>query len=305
MRVFGRKIFKSVIFIALPLLILLAAIFFFSRSSTPEFEPVPNPNGYSDFVAAGQMIDDSPDFESANLLQHLQKYVPEHHEALQRARAGLAKSCSVPTEYSMNYAQRWLPTLAGEKRIAQVFCAEATLAQLENRPADAAKISLECFKFGYAMEHGGLLIDCLVAVACQHIASTSLEKVANHLSPQQCRIAIAELQTMEKTREPFAKIKERERKYSRCIGGLYGYFNSLVKMVRTKSLDPFKREFQQAEAKVQIQQARVLHLQTSLAARAFEMEKGRKPKSFQELVPEYLPSIPIDPQTKTNLVYQF
>ena len=39
-----------------------------------------------------------------------------------------------------------------------------------------------------------------------------------------------------------------------------------------------------------------------IAARAYELEKGQRPKSVAELVPDYLKAVPKDPLTGTNMV---
>ena len=40
-----------------------------------------------------------------------------------------------------------------------------------------------------------------------------------------------------------------------------------------------------------------------LAARAYELEKGHRPASLADLVPDYLKAIPQDPVTGTNMVF--
>jgi len=42
----------------------------------------------------------------------------------------------------------------------------------------------------------------------------------------------------------------------------------------------------------------------TLAARAYELEKGQPPKNLAALIPSYLKSLPLDPDTGTNLVYR-
>jgi len=38
-----------------------------------------------------------------------------------------------------------------------------------------------------------------------------------------------------------------------------------------------------------------------LAVRAHELERGRPPKSWNELVPDFLESVPVDPETGVKL----
>jgi hypothetical protein len=41
-----------------------------------------------------------------------------------------------------------------------------------------------------------------------------------------------------------------------------------------------------------------------LAARAYELEKGHRPKSFADLVPSYLKAIPKEPSSATNPIFK-
>jgi len=56
-------------------------------------------------------------------------------------------------------------------------------------------------------------------------------------------------------------------------------------------------------AKVTTQQTRSRALLIQLAARAYELEKGGRPKSLADLVPAHLKTIPQDPQSGTNMAY--
>ena len=40
-----------------------------------------------------------------------------------------------------------------------------------------------------------------------------------------------------------------------------------------------------------------------LAARAYELDRGKRPKDLDALVPDYLDAVPIDPATGTKLSY--
>jgi hypothetical protein len=56
-------------------------------------------------------------------------------------------------------------------------------------------------------------------------------------------------------------------------------------------------------AKAKAQQTRTRLLLIQLAARAYELEKGQRPKSLADLVPVYLKTIPQNPLTGTNMAY--
>jgi hypothetical protein len=66
----------------------------------PKPEPLPNPNGYDDFVGAGAMLKgDVPD-EMTGTLEECRKFVTANREALDRGHLGLTRECRVPTQYS-------------------------------------------------------------------------------------------------------------------------------------------------------------------------------------------------------------
>jgi competence protein ComGC len=55
-------------------------------------------------------------------------------------------------------------------------------------------------------------------------------------------------------------------------------------------------------SKANAQQTRTRLMLVQLAARAYELEKGERPKNLADLVPAYLKAIPQDPLTGTNMV---
>jgi hypothetical protein len=60
---------------------------------------------------------------------------------------------------------------------------------------------------------------------------------------------------------------------------------------------------QRAVAKVNTLQTRERVLLIQLASRAYELEKGERPKGLADLVPAYLKTIPQDPLTRTNVAF--
>ena len=60
---------------------------------------------------------------------------------------------------------------------------------------------------------------------------------------------------------------------------------------------------QRAVAKMNTLQIRERVLLIRLASRAYELEKGERPKGLADLVPTYLKAIPQNPVTGTNMAY--
>jgi hypothetical protein len=283
--------------------VMAGLVLWLSKPVLPVAEPVPNPNGYNDILAAGQVLgtSDVPDFNTGTL-EEFRLYVSSHHEELNRALVGLSKECRVPTEYSDSYISRHVDDLVAIKGIALAWKAEGKLAELENRPAQAAA-SLAAIKLGSAVSRGGLLMDGLFATACETFGTQPLMNLISKLSAEESRLVIQELEACERNKESFSAIRERERTFCRSQVQVNGLLWQLFQIVfGNKSLHI---AMQKAENKYEGQRRAVLQTKVSLASHLFELERARKPKNFDDLVPRYLKHIPIDPQTRTNLAYPF
>jgi len=59
---------------------------------------------------------------------------------------------------------------------------------------------------------------------------------------------------------------------------------------------------QKGEERFNKQRMKLRQLTIDLAARAYELDKGKPPATVNDLVPDYLKTIPQDPLTGTNIV---
>jgi hypothetical protein len=168
---------------------------------------------------------------------------------------------------------------------------------LENRPGEAAEAYLIVIRLGYSISHGGLLIDSLVSIAVRAIGTVSLEKLAPKLDAKQCREAATALESCEQLSEPMQAVFARDRAWSRRAYGLKGQISLIVNYRIAKQME------QRSAARLATQQTRERVLLIQLASRAYELEKGDRPKTLAELVPAYLKAIPQNPITGTNMAY--
>jgi hypothetical protein len=282
-------------FIAAALLVVAVAIFTLSQPA-PMLPPLPQPNGYDDFVKAGGMITDRASDYGTMSEEQLRAFVKKNAEALKLARAGIGRECRVPLDYSPTN-DVIISRLAAMKRLAQALTSEGRLAELENRPADAAEAYLAVIHLGHAMCQGGLIIDSLVGIAIEAIGTTGMQRLAPALDAKQCREAAVALESSESQREPTEAIwaRDRIRTHRR-----YGFKWLIVRLFQFRSL---KQNEQIVAAKITTHQTRAQALLIQLAARAYELEKGQHPKSLADLVPAYLKTIPQDPGAGTNPAY--
>ena len=283
-------------FFAVAAVLLVAALMLTLSQPAPAPPPLPMANGYDDFVKAGGMLADSASDYGTMSEEELRTFVNKNAAALKLVREGLGRECRVPLDFSATNPA-YMGNLAAIKRLAQAMTAEGRLAEMENRPADAAAAYLAVMRLGVAISHGGLIIDSLVSIAIDIIGTVRMEKLAPTLNAQQCREAASALESCEAQREPTDTIMRQERAWARRTGGFKG---QIVRLLMFKSLKQTEGKW---VAKAKAQQTRTRLLLVQLAARAYELEKGQRPKSLADLVPAYLKGIPQDPVTGTNMAY--
>lgn len=283
-------------FFAVAAVLLVAALILTLSQPAPAPPPLPMPNGYDDFVKAGGMVTDTASDYGTMSEEELRAFVKKNAEALKLVRTGLGRECRVPLDYSATNTA-FLGNLAAIKRLAQAMTAEGRLAEMENRPADAAAAYLAVMRLGVASSHGGLIINSLVSIAIDTIGAARMEKLVTNLDAKQCREAAAALESCEAQREPTDTIMRQERAWARRVYGLKG---QLARLLMFKSLKQSEGKW---VAKAKAQQTRTRSLLIQLAARAYELEKGQRPKSLADLVPVYLKTIPQNPLTGTNMAY--
>ena len=263
----------------------------------PPLPPLPNPNGYDDFVKAGQMVaSNTSDFDKLNK-QELQMLVNGNSNSLQLVRSGLQMQSRVALDYSPN-SSALLDQLAGMKRLAQAFAAEGKLAEMENRTSDAAKSYLDAVHFGNESVRGGVLINELVGVAIEAIATSHLTNLVEQLDAKSCRETAATLETLDSQRQTWGEFMQQENDWSRRT--FSGVRNEIARLETRKSLLAGQAA---AARKFMQQQMRTRQLIIDLAARAFELDKGKPPGSLADLAPDYLIAVPQDPFTGTDMVY--
>ncbi|MGB7747319.1 MAG: hypothetical protein WBN75_08525 [Verrucomicrobiia bacterium] len=264
----------------------------------PPIQPLPQPNGYTGLVqAAGMISPESWDYAALDEAQ-LREIVSANAAALSVARASMSNECRVPIQFSPpNSEPAHLSGLAGLKRLAQAFTVEGKFAEEQRRFGDAAGSYLDVIRLGNNSARGGVLIDSLVGLAIENMGVAGLQKITGQLDAKTCRAAAATLETLEAQRQSWTDILQQEQAWSRrAFPGIKYRWGELV---MSSSL---KKAGQKAGQKFNGQEKKTRQLTIDLAARAYELENGRRPASVADLVPNYLKAIPLDPVSSTNLV---
>ena len=278
------------------LVLLVVAVY--STGTVPASPPLPNPNGYTDFVQAGEAIQGSPG-DSPTLDQAgLRALTSTNAEPLRQLRLGLTRQCYLPMD--SNFTNAGMAQLALMKRSAQLLAAEGRLREMENHPGEAARSYAEAIRFGNELSRGGPLITRLVGIACEAIGYASLSKLVPQLSPGDARTLAAELESVDGSRITWPEVLRNEQHYCHLQKMTPARHPVLWAMSWWQSRAAFAR----AELKHQTVVAHERLLIAELALRGFRAEQGQAPDRLDELTNHYVARVPLDPFAMQPLLYR-
>lgn len=259
---------------------------------------LPNPNGYDDLLRAGQAV--TGKIDGASDLDHdaLRALVGTNAEALRLLRVGLGHRCAVPTDAEIANFANISRDLVGLKSLAKVLSAEGRLAEMETRPADAARSYIDAMRLGTEMSRGGLMINRLVGIACEGTGGILLVKLLPKLDCEQLRPLIAELEKIDDNTVPWNEVLRGENRFERAQ---LGNFPNPIKLVADLW---HARDIRRAlKERHDLAAAHLRLLMVELGLRVYRCDQGSGPGNLRQLVPKYLQRVPIDPFSGKALVY--
>lgn len=258
--------------------------------------PMPNPNGYDDFVKAGRLITDSTNQPYDMERDELRAYLLTNAESLRLARLGLSRTSAVPVATAMT---NFMEDLMAIKALAHLLHGEGRLAEMDGQTNVAAKCYVDSIRLGNDASRGGFLIHRLVGIACMALSCQALAQLVPTLSCEAGKPVIAELERVDLTGVTWEEVRQAERAFMRHE--LFQRFNPVAWVqgwwAARASFKSTKQKHDRACVHVRL-------LATELALRCFHSDQGHPPTRLDELVPKYLKSIPLDPFSGQPLVYR-
>lgn len=267
----------------------------------------PEPNGHEDFKAAWKMLGpnlliDSMNFDPHNSpISQLGKAVDQVRAALSKGREGLTRPALFPIDYDTGLDLH-INDIQKMRSLAWAFRAEGVLAVREQQFENALETFLETVDYGIHARRGGLIVTEFVGIACSSVGRSDLYHMRTELTAEQCRHAIDRIKAAIESTELHEHFALRDRIWTQHS---YDWVGHLVELLENYSGDyrffdptdydkPFLRE--QAEMRLLI---------AELALQAYHLEHGQLPARLTELVPEYLPEVPIDPLSEDSLPLKY
>ena len=266
---------------------------------TPPPSPLPNPNGYDDLLKAARAVSEEITAVTDLDRDGLRALVATNAAVLELLRAGLARRCAVPTDAHLADFKTMSRDLIGLKALARGLSAEGRLAEMENRPADAARSYLDAIRLGTAMSRGGFVINRLVGIECEAAGEIPLAALLPRLTCQQMRPLLAQLEQIDGSPVPWQEVMQNTRHSLRAQRGSHpNPFKFLAALWQARS------SIQAAEKKHELAAAHLRLLTVELALRCYRCDHGTGPDSLARLVPRYLQRLPSDPFSGGPPVYR-
>lgn len=274
-----------------PFLLVGGVAVFLALRPLPPLVALPNPNAYDDLVKAGGLVSGNSRNYTKMKTEELRPLVATNAAALRLAREVLGNPCRVPVQYSQA-GQRVNAGNYGKLRLlSQAFAAEARLAGLDRRAGKAAECDMDLIRLGADAARGGILNDALFGIGIRSTGAADLTKWINQLDARTCRDYAGMLGQLDAEMAPWPEVLKQETGWVRRT---FGWISPLVEVIMHRQL---KRVGPRLQRNYNAQVLNVRRVTINLAARAFELDKGRPPAGNAELVPDYLQAVPKHPTT--------
>lgn len=260
---------------------------------------VPYPNGYDDLIRAGQLI--SGDWHTPKGdLELVRSFVAANGPAFDSLRLGLSRDCVA----SFDDSDAGYATLANDlnrfHNLSRLVMAEAQIAEADGRITDASRSCRDVLALGRAIMQGSMSAGAMYGWVIQHNGMDQLRRLRAKLSAEDCRAIIRDLEAIDRRPIPLKDVADRRETwyvganspFSRAASRMSG----LERKGRAEELAIAKKHFDLVDRSRRF-------LLVELAIHAHHRDLGTWPRSIEELVPNYLASVPIDPSSGKPLNY--
>lgn len=288
------------LWLAVPIGLSIAAYLTLTPQQT-NVPPLPSPNAYDELGALGRTVR-GPVPNQGRIaeadLDALRAWVEANPEIPLRARQSLGRPGRVPLTYTQEDLEA--KEIGDLRMLGRMLIARATLDAREGRLDEAADWYLLALELGIEIGRGGLLLHRLAGCATEESAVDGLYAIAPNLDAPTARRVAAMLVELDAGRPLLGATLETERAWrSSAIGPV----TRLMFAVSPSSRGMLDKPEQMAIEADNRAVGRAIALAAELAARAYALEHGKLPARLDDLLPDYLPVIPIDPASGRRMIY--
>jgi hypothetical protein len=194
-------------------------------------------------------------------------------------------------EYEYSSGGKWGARWSVIRELMNSLNAEADWAIENNQPGEAADVALALIRFGDMQTRGGVWIDYSFGIHSRRTGYAKLAQVRAHLSPDRLGPLIRDLQQSLAQREDPSTLRLRQADFREKS---HGWGQRLSAVFDSDSYDARVDDIEQPQMFDELDITSNRLLQADLAIRQFQHDEGRLPGTLADLVPKYLPSVPLD-----------
>lgn len=212
---------------------------FFVWHQRPVSFPVPEQNGYQNFLRAVTLLpDETVDFNDEEALVD---YVHKCQEAFHMVQSGLELPVTVPIEASTDWIKRHQEEAAGMKRLTIAMIAKAKLAEVKGNTNAAFDAYMEAFRFSNSIGRRGHSLDLLVSFSCRALVLKNAGPLTPSFTVAQAEDFLNLIQKSELEQETPGTVARRSRRWARATfqHGLDNTWMDVKEAFSTFSLSPF------------------------------------------------------------------
>ena len=292
----------GLVVLTLTLLVPLAGAYW--SMMTPPAIPamtLPEPNGYIRLVEVAQPLLKVvvPDPQRSQPIDFIE-FERQHRGLLLEAREALELPSMVPVDYEKSYYEAALDRNQSLRQLARAMRAAGEAASMNGDDNQAVQWHVDTIRLGRSTWRGGLIVDWLVGTAIEGIGMQLIHEDASELSPGTRREVLAALDRLGDEAEPFEVIQIRDEVWTQNAYGWLGRLTHCVdKLVGQQTR---VRELQESLAMRRLALRRILLVE--LALENYHDARGHYPETLDELMPDELVELPVDPFTGGPLKYR-
>lgn len=225
----------------------------------------------------------------------LQSFISSNRFILEILRQSLKNTYEIPIEFTKGWLDRHIWELFHLRKLARLLLADGLLHELTGNFDAAARSYIDIIRLGIQM-CGGFIIDKTTAIAITAIGQESLIKIIPYLSKSVITSLVNELLFLSESEEDPKATLQREKDWEQHVFGYYirlSFFVSNDKNIQQQ----FLRFANMYRATLRLT---ILELAINL----FKQDRKQLPISLEQLVPFYLPQLPIDPFSGKSFIYR-
>jgi len=255
-------------------------------------------------------------------LRDAEAFVASNRECLQSARNALNELCSILVKNEAVYYDECLGDIQLFRRLAYAFQLQMRIAESQANIAEAAQIAVEVLELSNVFRRGGLILDFLVAIAIASLGTETLRRHRQRLdSPTRAKVIDA-IARIERERETFDVIAERDRDWEIAVGWHdqpidVSQLDASIDGEKPDEAERAVRECIESLINLPRQEKNSMHagiekrhtamlrmLAVDLAIRSYHAARSSYPDDLETLVPSHLAELPLDPFTDRPFVYR-